>query len=533
MHLLLIDDNPDDRALARRALARGFSDPEMLEVVEVGDPGTLERELAGGRFDAVITDYQLRWSDGLAVLHRVRERCPYLPVLMFTNTGNEELAVTAMKAGLNDYILKSPRHYSRLPLALRAALDHAAARRLAAEAEEERRRLLEREREARAAAEAASLLKDEFLATLSHELRTPLNAIIGWSSLLLSGKLEGEKLTRALESIERNARSQSRLIDDLLDVSAIISGKMRLEIRPLRLPPVIEAALDAVRPAAEARSIRLEASYDPRIGPVPGDVDRLQQIVWNLLSNGVKFTPSGGTVRVSLEGDEAHVRIVVSDDGRGIHPDFLDHVFEPFRQADGTTTRAQGGLGLGLAIVRRLVELHGGQVRAESAGLGRGARFTVEIPLGPPLLERRGASEAGDGRPRPLSLQELRVLVVDDELDVRELLTTLLEEAGAAVYAAESAAGALRALSAFRPDVVLSDIAMPETDGYELIRRVRALPAAAGGRLPAAALTAYARVEDRRRALLAGFNIHIAKPVDPEELIAVVASLGGRLGEEA
>jgi signal transduction histidine kinase/CheY-like chemotaxis protein len=410
------------------------------------------------------------------------------------------------------------------------------------EAEEECRLLLERETAARAAAEAASLTKDEFLATLSHELRTPLNGIVGWASLLRSGTLKGERLARALASIERNAGAQARLIDDLLDVSAIISGKMRLEIRPLYLTPVIEAALDAVRPAAEAKSIHLEAACDALAGAVPGDADRLQQVVWNLLSNSVKFTPRGGTVRVCLERSEGQARIVVSDNGRGIAPEFLEHVFEPFRQADGSSTRSHRGLGLGLAIVRRLVELHGGQVRAESGGPGRGARFTVEIPSGEPLVERRqmsvvGIEGADGGGVSPgefrLSLDGLRVLVVDDEPDFRDLLVALLEERGAVVHAAASAAEVLHTLPSLRPDVLLSDIAMPEVDGYELIRRLRALPAESGGRVPAAALTAYARAEDRRRVLLSGFNMYLAKPVDPEELVAVVASLGGRLGEEA
>jgi signal transduction histidine kinase/CheY-like chemotaxis protein len=409
------------------------------------------------------------------------------------------------------------------------------------EAEEEGRLLLERETAARAAAEAASLTKDEFLATLSHELRTPLNGIVGWASLLRSGTLKGERLARALASIERNARAQARLIDDLLDVSAIISGKMRLEIRPLYLTPVIEAALDAVRPAAEAKSIHLEAACDALAGAVPGDADRLQQVVWNLLSNSVKFTPRGGTVRVCLERSEGQARIVVSDTGRGIAPEFLEHVFEPFRQADGSSTRSHRGLGLGLAIVRRLVELHGGQVRAESGGPGRGARFTVEIPSGEPLVERRqtsidgvdGADGGGFSGVFRLSLDGLRVLVVDDEPDFRDLLVALLEERGAVVHAAASAVEVLHTLPSLRPDVLLSDIAMPEVDGYELIRRLRALPAESGGRVPAAALTAYARAEDRRRVLLSGFNMYLAKPVDPEELVAVVASLGGRLGEEA
>ncbi|MFP5285639.1 MAG: response regulator [Thermoanaerobaculia bacterium] len=527
MRILLIDDNPDDRALALRALERDFPD---FQAEEVRDPGELAWALEAGGFAAVVTDYQLHWSDGITVLRSVKERYPDCPVIMFTSSGTEEVAVEAMKSGLDDYVVKSLRSYVRLPFALRTALRRAAERR---EIDQERARLLAAEREARAAAEAAGMMKDEFLATLSHELRTPLNAIVGWVRLLRSGSLDPEKTVRALETIERNANSQARLIEDLLDVSAIISGKMGLELRPIRLAPVLEAALDAVRPAAESKSVRLERSFGPEADLVQGDPDRLQQVVWNLLANAVKFTPEGGVVRTTLEQWGGRVRIVVSDTGRGIDPAFLPFVFEPFRQADGSLTRSHGGLGLGLAIVRRLVELHGGTVSADSPGPGGGATFIVEIPLRPEIEERREKNRWESGEPGglecPPQLHGLRILVVDDEGDARELLATLLRDCSAEVEACASVREALAAFERFRPEVLISDLAMPEEDGYDLIRQVRALPPDAGGRTPAVALSAYARAEDRRRALLAGFNIHVAKPVDPAELLVVVASLAGRV----
>jgi signal transduction histidine kinase len=527
LHVLVIDDNPDDRALARRALEKEFSD---FEIQEVRNAEECSRAIEGGGFDAVVTDYQLLWSDGIAVLKAVKERDPWCPVIMFTNTGTEEVAVTAMKSGLDDYVIKSLGNYLRLAFALRTALARVARHR---EMEEDRARLLAAEREARAAAEAAGVMKDEFLATLSHELRTPLNAIVGWARLLRSGTLDAERTARALETIERNAHSQSRLIEDLLDVSSIISGKMSLEVRPIQLAPVLDAALDAVRPAAEAKAIRLERSLTPEMVMIQGDPDRLQQVVWNLLANGVKFTPEGGSIRVSLERRGQRAVIAVSDTGRGIEPEFLPHVFEPFRQADGSITRSHGGLGLGLAIVKRLVELHGGTAMAESPGPGQGSTFVVQLPLRAELSERRARDSHSSGENSgllcPPQLHGLRILVVDDEPDARELLLTLLRDCGAQVEAVPSVRDALAVFPRLRPEVLISDIAMPDEDGYDLIRQVRTLPAGAGGRIPAVALSAYARAEDRRRAFLAGFNMYVAKPVDPEELLIVVASLVGRM----
>ncbi len=383
-------------------------------------------------------------------------------------------------------------------------------------------------------AQEANRLKDEFLATVSHELRTPLNAMLGWARLLRAGTMAPTMSERALVTIERNAQAQAQLIDDLLDVSRIITGKLRLDVRSIDLGAVIESAVDAVRPAADAKQIRLDVDIDRMIGPVTADGARFEQVVWNLLSNAVKFTPAGGGVSVALTSVGSHLELRVTDSGQGIRPDFLPHVFDRFRQADNRGTKSHTGLGLGLAIVRHLVELHGGTVRAESAGEGKGASFTVDIPLAP-VHRADTPSPAGAGMRSvqvPM-LDGVRILVVDDEADGRELLAIVLEQLGAEVQAVGTADEALAVFNEWRPSVLLSDIGMPGEDGYSLIRRVRALPPAQGGNVPAAALTAYARAEDRTRALLAGFQQHVAKPVEPKELAAVVANLAGRTGSNA
>jgi PAS domain S-box-containing protein len=388
--------------------------------------------------------------------------------------------------------------------------------------------------------EQANRIKDEFLATLSHELRTPLTAILGWSRLLRSGQLDEAGWGRAVQIIERNAEAQSKLIEDLLDVSRIITGKLRMEVQPVALAPVVETAVNGLRPAAEAKLVELDCTLDRAAGPVTGDPARLQQVVTNLLSNAVKFTPPGGRVDVRLEQLDGRARIVVRDTGIGISPEALPHVFERFHQANSSNTREHGGLGLGLAIVRHLVESHGGSVYAESPGEGLGAVFTVELPLTaapePPPAPPRPELFSEQSRLTadrelfvdPRALEGVRVLLVEDEWDTREFLKTVLEGCGAMVTEAGSAAEAFAALESTKPDVLVSDIGMPGENGYELIRRVRALPAERGGRVPAAALTAYAGPKDRRRALLAGFHTHLAKPVEPDELLAVVASLGAR-----
>ena len=404
-------------------------------------------------------------------------------------------------------------------------------------AEEERAQLLVQEQKARAEAERLNQLKDEFLSTVSHELRTPLNAILGWSQILRSNRVDEATMNRALETIERNARSQAELINDLLDISRIIIGKIRLNVQMVELLPVIEAAIDTVRPAADAKNIRLQSVLDPAAGPVLGDSERLQQIVWNLLSNAIKFTPKRGRVQVCLQRINSHVEIIVTDTGQGISTEFLPYVFDRFRQADSSITRSFGGLGLGLAIVRQLVELHGGTVHAESPGEGQGATFTVKLPLmaiGPKAIEpERVHPAAGGSVPFDCSpgLDGLRILIVDDDADIRALLIYTLEVCGAEVMAAASADEAISALTTSSPpmDILISDIGMPDEDGYALLRRVRALEPENGGRIPAIALTAYARTQDRRAALLAGFQSHVAKPVEPAELIAVIANLAGRI----
>jgi PAS domain S-box-containing protein len=383
----------------------------------------------------------------------------------------------------------------------------------------------------------ANRLKDEFLATLSHELRTPLTSVLGWAKLLRTEELDPKVAARALESIERNAQAQAQLINDLLDVSRIVTGKLRLTVKPVTLAPIIEAAAEGVRPAASARGVRLEVRLDSSVGHVSGDADRLQQVFWNLLANAIKFTPREGSVEVRLSREGDHAKVAFADTGAGIHSDFLPHIFERFRQADGAITREHGGLGIGLAISRHLVELHGGTIRAQSEGEGRGATFTVSLPL----LEARNENveSRAEERAEVVEKSEMRdshsailwglhALVVDDDDDSRALISTALKAQGARVTVAASAAEAFERLKATRPDVLVADIGMPGVDGYELMRRIRLLDAAEGGATPAAALTAYARPEDRAQALAAGFQLHIVKPADPAELAALVASLVGR-----
>ncbi len=647
--ILIIDDNPDDRTLARRKLEQEFAKPQIQEI---SDATELERALAERNFDLVVTDYQLRWADGLTILRDVKERYPDCPVVMFTGTGNEEVAVEAMKAGLDDYIIKSPKHYARLAVAVRAAVERSLQRqalqeaqnryqrlfegvplglyrmtltgqvleansallqllgydnmqalvdagllerhfepevrrlwqrRMEAEgvvqdfemslrrcnntpiwvnhnarsirdetgkvlyyegaieditqrkqAEEERKQLLTREQAARAEAETANRLKDEFLATLSHELRTPLNAIIGWTSLLRKQKFSPEKAARALEIIERNAHVQTQLIEDLLDVSRIIRGQLRLNICPVDLNQIIETALDAVKPAADAKGIVLKSFLQPATGSANGDPDRLQQVVWNLLSNAIKFTSPEGRVSIYLEWLDRDVQIRVQDTGKGLPKNVIPYIFDRFRQAEASTTRSHGGLGLGLAIVRHLVELHGGTVWCDSPGLGRGSTFTVQLPR-QSVYQQEEDTESAPTRveatatpPSSSTLAGLRVLVVDDEPDALEYFKIVFEEEGAQVTVANSVSKALQALEASPPDVLVSDIGMPVEDGYSLIARLRDLERQRGGFLPAVALTAYARKEDRQRTLAAGFQMHLSKPVEPNELVTAIAKLAGR-----
>jgi len=406
------------------------------------------------------------------------------------------------------------------------------------QADGERERLLEEAERARTQAEAASRVKDEFLSTLSHELRTPLTAIVGWTYLLRGGQLDETTTARGLEAIERNAAAQAKVISEILDLSRMVGARFRLNVRPLQLAPVVAAAMEPLLPAAAAKSIKVQTVLDPQAGIVVGDPDRLRQITWNLVSNAIKFTPRGGRVSVRVEREEGmSVRLVVEDTGEGIAADLLPHVFERFRQGDSSNTRPHGGLGLGLAVVRHLVELHGGVVDARSEGSGRGAAFVVTLPaLDPTRLPPAAPAAPASAHPAPMSLASapdlrgLRVLVVDDGADVREVVSAVLGQYGAEVREVATAGEALHALAEFDPQVLLVEIELSGETGFSLIQKVRSLPADRGGQVPAAALSAYGRTDDRVQALMAGFQIHLTKPLQPTELVAVVASLAGRAG---
>jgi PAS domain S-box-containing protein len=435
---------------------------------------------------------------------------------------------------------RSERIVASIAAQAAVAIDNTRLYEAAHQAAEERKVLLESERLARAEAERTSQMKDEFLATLSHELRTPLSAILGWAQVLRRGSRDQADLQRGLQTIERNARAQAQLIEDLLDMSRITSGKVLLDMKTLAPSAFIDAAIETVRPAADAKNIRIDKHYDPSPGLVAGDPARLQQVIWNLLSNAIKFTPRDGRVEIWLAHREGHVEITVRDSGIGIRPEFITHVFERFRQADASTTRHHGGLGLGLSIVKHLIEQHGGTVRADSGGEGQGAVFTLELPLAKAQAPaaRQGNTRASVRRsgaaPSPhtpeMTLRDLTgvsVLVVDDDRDARELIARILTDCHAHVALAANASDALEQFQAGPPDLLISDLGMPEVDGFELLGRVRALGRERGGRVPAIALTAFARSEDRLRALEAGFSAHISKPVEPSELIAAVAGIVG------
>ncbi len=573
IRLLIVDDSPEDRELYRRLLAQDREHAYEILEAETGEEGLdVARERSP---DCLLLDYRLPDVDGLEFLSRLLAE-KLVAVIVLTGQGNEAVAVEAMKSGAQDYLLKGSVTRDRLQHAVQNAIEKVALRRKVEErtaelaeanaalrrmydeleelveqrtaelsvanqelkreirvrewAEQERARLLVLEQQARKQAEEANRTKDEFLATLSHELRTPLNAILGWVQVLRSGKLDPAAAVRALETIERNSRAQAQLIADLLDVSRIITGKLRLDFKPVDLRRIIDAALDSVRPAADAKGILLDISIAPLASPVLGDADRLQQVIWNLLSNSIKFTARGGRVEVQLREADANAVIRVSDTGIGIRPDFLPYVFDRFRQAEGSITRTHGGLGLGLSIVRHLIELHGGTAEVASEGEGEGATFTVRLPLRAELAEDPLDSTAVTQSlfSKPDLLTGVRVVVVEDEADTRELLVMALQQCGAEVAAFGSAPEALAELDRAIPDVLLSDIGMPVQDGYELIHTLRSREPGRGGNVPAAALTAYARAEDRLRALEAGFQTHLPKPVDPSELISTVARLAGR-----
>ena len=402
---------------------------------------------------------------------------------------------------------------------------------------EERTHLLERERAARSEAERMSALKDEFLATLSHELRTPLSSILGWSQVIAGRRMEPDELQKALHVIERNARAQARLIEDLLDMSRIMGGRIRLDVQRVDTYTVVETALETLRPAIEAKALVVETVLDHKAHPITGDPSRLQQIVWNLLSNAIKFTPHGGKVQVALKRVNFHIEVSVADTGIGIAPEFLPHVFERFRQADGSTTRRHAGLGLGLTIAKHLAELHGGTLRASSAGPGQGATFTLDVPLAALHRatgeEERGHPTAAALDPSPLPFPDLSglvVLAVDDQPDARDLVQRVLESCGARVVTADGLQEALVVAEGERPHVLVCDIGMPDADGFDVIRQLRAMGTHPGGEIPAIALTAFARSEDRTKVLRAGFRMHVSKPVEPIELCVAVANVAGRAG---
>ena len=555
--ILIVDDLPE-KLLVYRSLLEDLD----AQIVEARSGTEALKRVLDSEFAVILLDVNMPDIDGLetAKLIRRHKRAGMTPIIFITSYADEVQAERGYELGAVDYIL-SPvvpdvlRTKVRVFVDLfkmRAALARAnleleervasrtaellkSNQRLQAEAaerqraEREREALLEREKVLRAQAEELSRLKDEFLATMSHELRTPLNAIFGWATLLRTRRLDPAMQERAIETIERNARAQKRLIDDLLDASRIVTGKISLELDAVDVRRVVESALQTMQPAAQAKNIKLIPLLDTGAGTVRGDFARLQQVLCNLLSNAIKFTSPGGRVEIRLARRNGEAEITVSDNGQGIKAAFLPHVFDRFRQEDGSISRRHGGMGLGLAIVRHLVELHGGSVHAHSDGEGCGASFSVRLPVREVTSTLRRA-EAAQADPVAASmLTGVRVLVVDDDPEARELMMNILQGCGAEVCLADSGPAALTLLFERRPHVLLADLGMPGMDGYALIEQVRALDPAFGGEIPAIAVTAYATPADRLRALQAGYQNHIAKPIEPLELAVVIASLARRV----
>lgn len=561
---LLVEDNAGDARLVR----------EHLTDVHAGQEFTLEAvptlaaaidTLAASRPDIVLLDLSLPDSFGLETLARWQHAAPDRPVIVLTGSDDEALAVAAVREGAQDYLVKGRIDGDLLAQAIRYAIERKRVqedlrlvndeleRRVEARtaelrdsnlrlqreiaertlAQQQAAELLLREQESRRMVESANRSKDEFLAILSHELRTPLNAILGWSEILRSGDPNHAEVREGIEVIERNARSQARLVEDVLEVSRIVCGKIRLQLGPVDLSSVIDAALTSARPAAAAKGVSLRRIVDAMPAPIHGDADRLQQVVWNLLTNAIKFTPGGGTVTVHASQANAQSVVEVADTGVGIKADFLPFVFDRFRQFDGSSTRSHGGLGLGLSITRHLVEMHGGHISAQSGGDGQGATFTVLLPVDPggglPSGAETSSTQSGQtGRgtaPELPSLESCKVLVVDDEPDSRRVVVRLLSRAQAQVREADSVATALDVLENWSADVLISDIAMPGEDGYSLLRRLRASSEDSLRELPALALTAFVRPEDQAQALAAGFQMHLPKPFEPGALLHAVAAL--------
>jgi signal transduction histidine kinase len=518
--ILVVDDHASSRYAKARMLQRaGF------EVVEADNGALALQLLASRRPRLVVLDVNLPDIDGFELCRRVKEDpgTASTVVLQVSATYVEHSDTVRALDGGADASLVEPIDATVLVATVRALLR-------ARQAEDALRDALAREQQARAAAESANRVKDDFLATLSHELRTPLGAILTWATLLRTGTPDPEQAKRGLEAIERNTRLQAKLVEDLLDVSRIISGKMQLEIARVDLKSVIGSAVDAIAPAAAAKEVKLGSQFAEDLPAIDADPGRLQQIASNLLSNGIKFTPAGGRVDISVAASGGEVEIRVSDTGRGIAPEFLPHVFERFQQADSSTTRSEAGLGLGLAIVRHLVLAHGGSVHAESEGLGRGARFSIRLPVASEHSRRAlAAASAASRGPLPsrrdATLAGLRVLVVDDDVDSREANIAALARTGAQVSSAGSVREALARIAEGPIDVVVSDIGMPDEDGFELIRELRACPKDSTARIAAVALTAFASVEDERRALASGYDAFLAKPADVDALLDLIVRL--------
>ena len=564
IRVLLVEDNAGDARLVR----------EHLRDADGGQPFTLDSfptlaeavaSLAASRPDIVLLDLSLPDSFGLETLARWQLTAPELPVIVLTGSDDEALAMAAVREGAQDYLVKGRIDGELLAQAIRYAIERKRVQedlrlvndelerrveertaelrdsnlRLQNEiaertlAQQQAAELLQREQDARQMVENANRSKDEFLAILSHELRTPLNAILGWSEILRTGEPDHSEVHEGIEVIERNARAQARLVEDVLEVSRIICGKVRLRVGPVDLASVIDAALASARPTAAAKGVSLQRLATVPPVPIRGDSDRLQQVVWNLLSNAIKFTPRGGSVTINSSQPQGQSIIEVTDTGVGIKADFLPFVFDRFRQFDGSITRSHGGLGLGLSITRHLVEMHGGSISAHSEGDGKGAAFTVVLPL-TAAFEFTAEAENPPGRNGRVtnglpvetpSLEGRKVLVVDDEPDSRHVVVRLLVRAHAQVREAGSVAAALEVLDGWTPDVLISDIAMPGEDGYSLLRRLRASADAKRRELPALALTAFVRPEDQAQALAAGFQTHLPKPFEPSALLHAISSL--------
>jgi signal transduction histidine kinase len=516
IHVLLVDDDEDELVITRGLL--GEIEGERFEIDWAPEFNQALEALDRKCYDVCLCDYRLGANNGVEFIRQAVDRGCRAPIILLTSQGDHAVDLAAMRAGASDYLNKSHLTADVLERSIRYSIQQR-------RSEDQRIHLLQ-EQAARGEAEAANRAKDEFLATLSHELRTPLNAILGWVQLMRMGSLDEETMRQAVETIERNAKAQAQLIEDLLDVTRIVSGKIRLHSVPVKLDAIIAAALDAVRPAAENKSIQLTAELQGDCPMVLGDPTRLQQVVWNLLTNAIKFTPSRGDIDVTLRCEDGeHAVISITDSGQGIDPAFLPHVFERFRQADASTTRPHSGLGLGLAIVRNLVELHGGHVCADSPGKGQGSTFTITLPT-----THQGQSPAAPVASPPsettgASLKGLSVVVVDDEPDARGFVERALAMEGASVRAASTANEAFSLIALSPPDLLVSDIAMPEEDGYALLRRIRASADPRIRSLTAIAITAYATDLDRRRALDAGFAVHLSKPLEPLDLTRVIREL--------